>query len=221
MEDLARHEIFEIELLEYLKNGKFLNPVVFTGGTMLRLCHEINRYSNDLDFWFYKKCDQNDYFKRIKKYLKGLYELTDAAVKFNTMLLEVRSRLYPRRLKIEIRKEIKKCESEQGIAFSKFSTRQVILRVHTLRQVMRNKIEAALSRKDIRDFFDIEFLLRRGVTFDAPAATFAALNSIIGQFKDKDFRVTLGSVLSNREREYYLKNKFNFLKEKIEEKLSF
>ncbi len=28
---------------------------------------------------------------------------------------------------------------------------------------MKNKVKAALDRKDIRDFFDIEFLLRQGI----------------------------------------------------------
>ena len=56
MDVLKNHEIFEIEVLEKLKNGNFLSPLVFGGGTMLRLCYELNRYSTDLDFWFIKFC---------------------------------------------------------------------------------------------------------------------------------------------------------------------
>ncbi len=50
MDTLKRHEVFEIEVLERLKSAKMLEPLVFGGGTMLRLCHEINRYSVDPDF---------------------------------------------------------------------------------------------------------------------------------------------------------------------------
>ena len=55
MDIFKTHEIFEIEVLETLKNSKLLEPLVFGGGTMLRLCFELKRYSADLDFWFVKK----------------------------------------------------------------------------------------------------------------------------------------------------------------------
>ncbi|MDH3259067.1 MAG: nucleotidyl transferase AbiEii/AbiGii toxin family protein, partial [Deltaproteobacteria bacterium] len=44
-----------MEVLEKLKNTGLLEPLVFGGGTMLRLCHELKRYSADLDFWFIKE----------------------------------------------------------------------------------------------------------------------------------------------------------------------
>ena len=42
-------------------------------------------------------------------------------------------------------------------------TKQVIVRTLTLEQMMKNKIDALLDRHEIRDAFDIEFLLRSGV----------------------------------------------------------
>ena len=57
MQDLIKQEIFELEVLEKLKNNRILEPLVFVGGTMLRLCHDLNRYSVDLDFWLIKKVD--------------------------------------------------------------------------------------------------------------------------------------------------------------------
>ena len=50
MNIFEKHEIFEMEVLEKLKNARLLDPLVFGGGSMLRLCHELNRYSVDLDF---------------------------------------------------------------------------------------------------------------------------------------------------------------------------
>ena len=62
MEIFRKHEIFEIEVLEKLNNGRFLEPLVFGGGTMLRLCYDLNRHSTDLDFWFIKKANTTRVF---------------------------------------------------------------------------------------------------------------------------------------------------------------
>lgn len=220
MDILKRHEVFEIEALEKLKNANFLKPLVFGGGTMLRLCYELNRYSDDLDFWFIRKVKQENYFAKLKKYLAGFYELSEAKIKINTLLVEIHSKNYPKRLKIEIRRDTKKCDFQERIAFSKGNTKQVILKVHTLEQMMKNKIDAALYRKDIRDFFDIEFLLRQGIAFEVPKSRLIKLKKIIENFKDKDFRVTLGSVLEPEARKYYVKNKFDFLIRKINSVIS-
>lgn len=215
MDTLKKHEVFEIEVLEALKNEKLLESVVFGGGTMLRLCYELNRYSADLDFWIAKKINPAVYFNKLQGFLIGRYELTDAKIKFNSLLLEIRSKDYPKRLKIEIRKGVKNCDMEERIAFSKYSLKQVILKVHTLKQTMKNKIEAALDRGEIRDFFDLEFLLRRGIPMEISKQQKNSLKVKIGKFKDRDFKVILGSILDTDMRQYYIKNKFNFLNEKL------
>ncbi|MFC1840951.1 nucleotidyl transferase AbiEii/AbiGii toxin family protein, partial [Thermodesulfobacteriota bacterium] len=155
--------MFEIEVLNRMNSSKLLDPLVFGGGSMLRLCHELNRYSVDLDFWFIKKIPQDEYFKNISLILNKDYEITDKQKKHFTLLFELRSTKYPRRLKIEIRRKIKKCNYQEKIAFSKFSTKQILLKAHTLEQTMENKIRAFLDRGEIRDCFDMEFLLRKGV----------------------------------------------------------
>lgn len=211
MDALRKHEVFEIELLDTLKKANFLKPLIFTGGTMLRLCYELGRYSTDLDFWFVKSAGRKQYFLKLKKFLSGKYEITDAQEKFNTFIIEIRSGLYPKRLKLEIRKHIRKCDYEDRIAFSKYSTMQVILRVHTLKQMMQNKIEAALSRKDIRDFFDLEFLLRQGAGLQATKAQREQLRQAAANFKARDFKVTLGSVLDTENRKYYVLHGLDYL----------
>jgi hypothetical protein len=45
MDIFRQHEIFEIEVLDKMNSIRALDPLVFGGGTMLRLCHELNRYS--------------------------------------------------------------------------------------------------------------------------------------------------------------------------------
>lgn len=216
MDILQNHEVFEIEVLEFLKNGGFLSPLVFGGGTMLRLCYELNRYSSDLDFWFIKKVSHKAYFGKLKKYLGGIYELTDAQIKFYTLLFELRSGAYPKKLKIEIRKEAKKCDFQEKIAFSRYGVKQVVLRTHTLQQTMNNKINAALDRKDIRDFFDMEFLLRQGTSFETVSKTkILKIKNMADNFKARDFKVALGAVLDGPTRKYYAENGFEYLAGKI------
>lgn len=218
MSFFEKHEIFEIEVLETLKNSRLLEPLVFGGGTMLRLCFELKRYSADLDFWFIKKVTTDTYLEKLKLVLDQKYELTDAQIKHYTLLLELRSADYPRRLKIEIRKEVKECDFQERIAFSKFSNKQVILKVHTLEQTMKNKIDALLGRGEIRDGFDIEFLLRRGIAFpELKEERKKKLQKCLDGFKEKDFKVKLGSILESDIRKYYIINRFNFIEDKLRE----
>ena len=216
MDILRQHEIFEIEVLDLMKSARILGPLVFGGGSMLRLCHELDRYSVDLDFWFARKISQNDYYDKIRKVLEKNYEITDSQMKHFTLLLELRSGLYPKRLKIEIRREMKGCDYQEKIAFSRFSTKQVVLKAHTLDQTMINKVQAFLNRTEIRDCFDIEFLLRRGVKLptlsDEQQREF---QKKLGHFKDRDFKVKLGSILENDLRSYYATNRFSYLEEKL------
>ena len=216
MDIFKQHEIFEIEVLERMKGARVLDPLIFGGGTMLRLCHELPRYSVDLDFWFIKKVPQSDYFDKTRRAFEKYYEITDAQIKHYTLLFELRSADYPKRLKIEIRRAIDNCDFQEAIAFSKFATKQVALKTHTLDQTMKNKIKAFLDRGEIRDCFDLEFLLRRGTDLPADAGIdFDKLLQKIKSFKDMDFNVKLGSILEAEFREYYVTSRFSYLEEKI------
>jgi hypothetical protein len=216
MDIFRQHEIFEIEVLDRMKSARLLEPLVFGGGTMLRICHELPRYSVDLDFWFIKKIAQDDYFDKTRSAFETYYEITDSQVKHYTLLFELRSAEYPKRLKIEIRRAVEDCDFEENIAFSKFAVKQVALRAHTLNQTMENKINAFLDRAEIRDCFDIEFLLRRGIAL--PAGIGQKVDRLlkkIESFKDRDYKVKLGSILETEFREYYVANRFSYLKEKL------
>ena len=218
MDILRRHEVFEIEVLERLKNKGLLSPLVFVGGTMLRLCYELNRYSTDLDFWFVKKVGLKAYFKKLKDSLAETYEITDSNIKFNSLVVEVRAKDYPKKLKIEIRKELKDPDIQDKIAFSRFTTIQVALKALTLDEAMQSKIKAALDREDIRDFFDMEFLARQGAEIKAGKNDLERLKKIILSFKARDYKVVLGSILEVGQRRYYVNNGFEYLLTKIKVK---
>ena len=213
---LAKHEQFEMDVLYHLNSGRILEKIVFGGGTMLRLCHELNRYSADLDFWLIKTVDIETLQNKITAHLADEYEITDSQIKHFSLLVEVRTPAYPRRLKIEIRKDIREWDLEKSIAFSKYSNRQVLLYTHTLSQTMDNKIAALITRGEIRDAFDIEFLLRKGITL--PEMTMedkSLLKKCLKSFRENDFKVKLGSILDEEMQSYYIKNHFRYLEEKL------
>jgi len=216
MNIFEKHEVFEIEVLEKLKNARLLDSLVFGGGTMLRLCHELKRYSVDLDFWRIKDTAETTLFDKIKNVLQQNYDITDAQMKHFTILLEIRSGYFPKRLKIEIRKEIRDWDFQEKIAYSGFSTKQVVLKAHTLEQTMKNKIAALLERVEIRDGFDIEFLLRQGIPLpDLSNADKTKMITKLDSFKKNDFKVKLGSILESDIRAYYIENQFNYLRQKL------
>lgn len=220
MQDLQTLEVFEIEVLELLNSVKLIDYLYFGGGTMLRLCHNLNRYSTDLDFWLKKSVDSKLIFKQLKLALSKNYSIIDSANKRNTLLFQFRKKGVTRSLKIEIRKEQTDFEWERKIAFSKFTTAQVKVQGLTLEQMMKNKISALLSRKLIRDAFDIQFLIMRGIELPANKAELENMKNIIQKFKVRDFKVTLGSLLDSKDREFYTVHRFKILEEEITAKLN-
>jgi predicted nucleotidyltransferase component of viral defense system len=220
MQDLIKQEQFELEVLDMLNTKRLLDLLILGGGTMLRLCLGLDRFSVDLDFWVIKNLDFKDLFTRLNKYLLTKYDIKDCANKFHTLLFEVKSDIYPRSLKIEIRKEIKKIKTEQSIAFSKYSNTQVLLNIVSPTDMMREKINAFLDRKEIRDVYDIEFLFKRGQDLDFPSETLEKLIKQIDLLSKKDYTVKLGSLLEEDKRKYYKSENFKILKQAIVSRLS-
>jgi len=122
----------------------------------------LNQFSVDLDFWVIKELKPG-FFENMKAYLAKHYDIKDSAKKFHTILFELKSHAYPRSLKLEIRREVKKIHVEQLIAYSKYANTQVFLRAVSLIDMMESKLEAFLDRQEIRDVFDMEFLFKKGV----------------------------------------------------------
>jgi len=72
------------------------------------------------------------------------------------------------------------------------------------------------ARCFLRDFFDIEFILRRGGVLNVAAATRDELARIMRTFTKRDFTTILGSVLEQEERAYYVKHGFAYLRSRLE-----
>ena len=215
MRDLIKQEIFEIEVLDRLNSGRFLSRMVFGGGTMLRLCHGLDRYSVDLDFWLSPADDYSPWFADLQRYLARFYDLRDAADKFYTLIVELKSPNYPRSLKVEMRKSVNIIDTEQAIAYSPFSTVQVFVRTIPLQDMMRSKIDAFLQRKEIRDAYDLEFLVRKGLKPEISPQKANQLLAAIDALTRYDYNVKLSSLLEAGKRSYYRTNNFRILKAQL------
>lgn len=143
--------------------------------------------------------------------------MRDACHKRNTLLFEIKKENYPMSLKIKIRKE--QCEGVPEIVSSTFTTE--IIRINTMRleKLMELKIQALLTRREIRDAFDIEFLVSKGVKLPANLQILKNVVTIIKSFKPADYKVKLGSILEENLRSYYTKENFKLLLTKIHSKM--
>lgn len=84
---------------------------------------------------------------------------------------------------------------------------------------MNLKTAALIDRGEIRDAYDMEFLVKRGVL---PAAETEVLHRAldrIAAFKKTDYAVKLGSLIEPELRPYYRDRNFRILKAAIEDRL--
>lgn len=217
MRDLIKQEQFELEMLDRLQSGRFLDRLVFGGDTMLRLCYGLDRYSVDLDFRLLNKNGEKDFdhtawFSGLRQFLARHYEIRDAADKFHTLLIELKSPDYPRSLKLEMRKGVKITKTDRAIAYSRHSSVQVYVRIIPLPDMMTSKIEAFLERKEIRDAYDLEFLVKKGVQADISPEKVDQILNAISALTRQDYNVKLCSLLEADQRPYYRQNNFRILK---------
>ena len=81
---------------------------------------------------------------------------------------------------------------------------------------MKNKVAAFIDRGEIRDCFDIEFMLRRGIELPRESKDqLKELQKKLAHLSHADFKVKLGSIVDNDTRAYYNANRFRYLEEKI------
>ncbi len=220
MEVYKKHEQFELEVLGALQSGRLLEQLIFGGGTMLRLCHELKRYSTDLDFYRKNTGNSEEMLNKLTLLLEEHYSIKDAQDKHHTILVEIAAAEYPRRLKIEINKDRQIANTKSSIAWSPHSTQQIPVMTVPIEQMMDFKIEALLDRMEIRDAYDIEFLLRRGIKLTEDQELLKRLLESVKSFGTQDFKVKLGSILPAEQRTYYQDNRFNFLSGHIKNQLS-
>ena len=91
------------------------------------------------------------------------------------------------------------------------SARQVRVTAVSLPDLMKRKVQALLARREIRDVFDIEHMLKRGVPVDEPPERARAMLAVIEALKRTDYTVKLGSLIEPGIRRYYATENFKLL----------
>jgi hypothetical protein len=78
--------------------------------------------------------------------------------------------------------------------------------------MMTSKIDAFVQRKEIRDAYDLEFLVKKGVQADISPEKTQQLLTAIAALTRQDYSVKLCSLLEADQRPYYRQNNFRILK---------
>jgi hypothetical protein len=216
MERLIEHEALQMATLQWLGSKRFLESLAFGGETMLRLCHELPRYSLGLDFSFLKKESYDGFYNRLYTAFLKDHAISNAQNNNNSIVVEIIGEKGIPTLKIEITKTtVSPGSTEEKIAFSPHFPTQILVRGFTLQQMLQKKIVSLLADGKIRDAFDVEFFVRKGVDLNLPEIEKEKVLKKLRGFKKRDFDVKLGGILQPELRDYYRRQRFAYLEEKL------
>jgi predicted nucleotidyltransferase component of viral defense system len=178
-----------IEVIQILAKSEAGSNIAFKGGTALKLFHNLPRYSEDIDYDSLSKTSPQKLMEIIKSAIaKRRWEITDDAVKYHTVLLELRFAGPERNFRVKI--EISTREKELKTTIE--SLRGVPVLTLEPSFLMTEKLITFVERQAGRDIFDAWFILNNAYALDEPM--------IIKNFGDNKrfFRVILG-VINNIE----------------------
>jgi len=216
MQSLIEHEALQMATLQWLGSNRFLDSLAFGGETMLRLCHELPRYSLGLEFSFFKEDNYDGFYDRLYAALLQDYDVIDKQNLDHSIMVEVKRKRRMPKVKIAITKTLAfPGSTEEKIAFSPHFPTQILVRGFTLQQMLQNKIDSLLSYGEIRDAFDVEFFVRKGIDVHLPEVEKKKVLKKLKRFKQRDFDVKLGGILQPELRDYYRRKKFSYLEEKF------
>lgn len=188
-------EILHYDILFVLQREKFLADLVFQGGTLLRLCHGSNRYSEDLDFMGGEGFDPSRLLRMkecLEDYVTARYdlpvslktpsetkaELINDGIRVDKWQLSIqtapeRRDLPQQRIKLEVcnlsavtRENVAVKINYDGLPDG---YGDMIVPAETLNEVLADKVVSlAACEKYIRhrDIWDIRFLQQKGAVID-------------------------------------------------------
>ena len=166
--NIAR-EYFQHLFLRSLYRSKEAKKVLFKGGTALRIVYGSPRFSEDLDF-----SAQTRSYSLIEKIieetllrlsLEEKIELVEAKTTTGGYLAQVLGKIGGLSVKIQIeisQRNGRTIEPDSFLVSSPFLPEYLIL-TFPRNLLIAEKIQACLTRQKSRDFFDIYFLLRKGI----------------------------------------------------------
>ena len=183
----AKHEVMQQIALAGLYRAQFFDKAAFYGGTCLRIFHDLQRFSEDMDFSLLKKDEDfsiENYFDSIenefkalgrkveiqKKEKKGKSQVESAFLKDNTDIYNIQFQTEP---SIKIKFEVDKdpplfFQTEHKLMLLPFS---FMTRCITLSGLFAGKMHAFLfrtwrNRVKGRDWYDFEWYIRNQIPID-------------------------------------------------------
>lgn len=216
-------EYLQLLFLSYLYQNKKADKIYFKGGTALRLLFDSPRFSEDLDFS--TLCNKN----QIKQIIDEVGEaMRDELPELRILLLYSGKNSLRFRLKYEplnfkyplvIRLDFNMVKKAGKITVSPLVTKFPILIFPLVshlseKEIFSEKIKALLDRNQGRDFFDLWFLLEKGVSPNRKPPVKQLLKKI-KTFSQVQLDRNLAQFLPKSQRKIT-----GMLKEKLIEKLS-
>lgn len=179
--ELILREYLQSKILEIVYTSAFANDLIFMGGTCLRIMHGNQRFSEDIDFdnrglrdeqftaladLIKKHLEREGYQVEIKLIMRGAWH---CYIRFPGLLFkEGLTGHHQEKILIQLDTEPQDYRYEpERIILNKFDVFTTILTV-PLPLLLSQKLLAILNRprKQGRDFFDVVFLMSKGIQPD-------------------------------------------------------
>ncbi|MFN4212973.1 MAG: nucleotidyl transferase AbiEii/AbiGii toxin family protein [Microgenomates group bacterium] len=180
--ELLLREFLQSKIIEKIYQTKISKKIFFIGGTSLRLLHDLDRFSLDLDFDYQdiKKSQIEQLYNHIVKSLRQEnieiveYKNIDKKpiefeIRFPKILYELKLRQFPEEnlvVKLDF-DDFWKGHKSEVLVFNKFASLAKVITV-SKNEILTQKLFALVNRKKTmaRDIYDIVWLLSQGARID-------------------------------------------------------
>ncbi|PIS20914.1 hypothetical protein COT52_01315 [candidate division WWE3 bacterium CG08_land_8_20_14_0_20_43_13] len=215
-------EYLQYKILEIVYTGKYANKLIFLGGTALRIIHNNQRFSEDIDF-DNKDLEEKE-FNELAETIKNNLEQQGFEVEIRTVYKNA-FRCYIKIPKLLFNQGLSPLESEkitiqidtvpQNFNFEpeiynldKFDVYTQI-KITPLELILSQKLYAIFNRNSLkgRDFFDVDFLINN----KEAKPNFEYLKAKLNICNSMELKANLKAVLEKTDFEKLAKDVENFL----------
>lgn len=210
MLDIPRHRKILFDILRDLYSGQCASSLGFKGGTMLYFFYGLDRFSVDLDFDLLPSGDVVLVSSAVRRVLSKYGSIEDEMNKNFTWFFLLRYASGQQGVKVEISKREQPLNRYET---KNFYGRDVV--TLSLEDSFAHKLVAVTQRKNVanRDFFDVWFLLQKGVVFnDAIVAertgkTGVEYLEVVREYAEKNIRSNsildgIGELVSEKQKQW-------------------
>ncbi len=221
----AEKDYFQTILL-FILYQEYGNELVFKGGTALKKCYGLDRFSEDLDFTCLKEIDIKKIENGLKRFNLEFESETNSYKEGLKIILRINGPLY-----VGIRNSL--CKLVIDFSFRENVLLKPLIKsigrfleeipqfdvfVMQEKEILAEKIRAIMTRNKARDVYDLWFLLNKNTSFDKEFVE-KKLAYYKNKWDKKDFinKLMLKEIIWESELKPLLKEvpKFNKVKENI------